>query len=153
MRLSRLRFSAIVLLAASSPGLASQPIGLVMQANFSFGSIVASGTAGTVTVTPASLRSSAGGVVLGSGVGVHAATFQASGALEMSFSIVLPSSVTLTSGGSTMTMNAFTSNPSGSGTIGIGGTTTVTVGATLNVGANQSTGSYTGSLPVTVAYS
>ena len=50
-----------------------------------------------------------------------------------------------------MTVNAFASTPSGTGTLTLG-TATVNVGATLNVAANQTAGSYTGTYPVTVNY-
>jgi spore coat protein U-like protein len=51
-----------------------------------------------------------------------------------------------------MTVNAFTSTPSGTGTFNSGGTATLNIGATLAVGANQTAGSYTGTFSVTVDY-
>jgi hypothetical protein len=59
-------------------------------------------------------------------------------------------SVTLTSGASTMTLRAFTSNPAPTAGALSGGTLTFSVGATLTVGANQTTGSYSGSVPMTI---
>jgi hypothetical protein len=56
-----------------------------------------------------------------------------------------------TTGGTTMTVDNFTSNPSGTGTLA-GGTQTLSVGARLNVGAGQVAGDYTGEFSVTVAY-
>jgi len=52
-----------------------------------------------------------------------------------------------------MTIDAFTSNPSGTGAL-TAGSQVLTVGATLNVGANQVTGAYTNAtgFDVTVNY-
>ena len=50
-----------------------------------------------------------------------------------------------------MTVNYFTSNPSGTGTL-TGGAETINVGATLNVGAAQVQAAYTGTYTVTVDY-
>jgi hypothetical protein len=62
----------------------------------------------------------------------------------------LPSTpTTVASGSNTMSVNAFTSNPDGTGTL-TGGTQTLKVGATLNVGASQAAGTYTSATPFTV---
>jgi len=50
-----------------------------------------------------------------------------------------------------MTVDTFTSTPSGTGTL-TGGAETLNVGATLQVGIGQATGSYTGTYSVTVNY-
>jgi len=60
--------------------------------------------------------------------------------------------VTINSGANTMTVGMFTSNPSGAGTLSAGGNQTLSVGATLNVGAGQATGTYSGIFSVTVTY-
>ena len=66
----------------------------------------------------------------------------------------MPASVTISSGANNMTVNAFTSTPSATGTLSALGAQTVTVGATLNVGASQASGVYTSatSFDVTVNY-
>jgi hypothetical protein len=53
-----------------------------------------------------------------------------------------------------MTINAFTSNPNGAGTLSAGGTQTINVGATLNVLGSQTAGTYTNAtgFPVIVNY-
>jgi hypothetical protein len=48
-----------------------------------------------------------------------------------------------------MTVNAFSSNPSGTGTL-TGGSEVLNVGATLNVGAAQPAGTYTNAAGFTV---
>jgi type 1 fimbria pilin len=50
-----------------------------------------------------------------------------------------------------MTVDTFTSNPSGTGTLS-GGAQTLNVGATLHVAGAQAAGNYTGTYNVTVAY-
>ncbi len=73
--------------------------------------------------------------------------------MNNTYSITLPSSATLTSGGNTMTVDTFTHDegalpklPSGTGS------ETFNVGATLNVGAVQAGGTYSGTFAVTVSY-
>lgn len=128
-------------------------ISLAKTADLAFGDAVAGGTAGTVVVTPAGARSATGGTTLGSSSGVSAASFTVTGDPSSTYSITLPGSTTLTFAViNTMTANTFTSNPSSTGTLSAGGSQTLTVGATLNVGASQAAGTYTGSFNVTVAY-
>ena len=129
------------------------PISITNSTALNFGDIVPSGVTGTVVVSAASARTNTGGATLGSGASVSAATFAVGGQAGATYAITLPTSVTITSGANNMTVNAFTSSPSSTGLIpGGGGTQTLTVGATLNVGANQATGTYAGSFNVTVAY-
>jgi hypothetical protein len=45
-----------------------------------------------------------------------------------------------------------TSSPSGTGNLGLLGTQTVTLGATLHVGPGQAAAAYSGTYPVTLAY-
>lgn len=120
-----------------------------------FGQIAPSGTAGTVTISTAGVRSSAGGVTLGNQVAVSAATFAVTGAPDNTYSITLPAdgTITLTSGGSpAMAVDGFVSDPATTGTLNGAGAETLRVGATLSVGVNQPTGTYTGLFDVTVAY-
>lgn len=128
------------------------PITLTKNADLGFGQIASGGTSGSVTVTPAGGRSATGGASLGSAAGVGAAQFTVTGDLLATYSITLPGSTTLSSGGNSMTLNAFASSPSGTGNLGLLGQQTLTVGATLQVGANQPSGTYSGTFSVTVAY-
>jgi hypothetical protein len=128
-------------------------IALTKTLDLNFASVVAGGTAGTVVVTPAGARSATGGTTLGAGVGTSAASFTVLGEPTATYSVTLPSSSTLTfATTNTMTADTFTSTPSGSGTFGVLGTQTLTVGSTLHVGAGQATGLYAGTFNVTVAY-
>lgn len=122
-----------------------------------FGSFVPDTTAATVVIAPqsASFRSRTGNIsLLDSGAGAPS-TVSVSGAPNMTFSVNLPTTPVTLSGpnASAMTMTNFTSNlGAAKGTVGGGGTASFLVGATLNVGASQTPGSYTGSFSVTVSY-
>jgi len=122
-----------------------------------FGNAAVTGTAGTVILAPAGTRTTSGGVTLPATAGtVAAAAFTVTGATGYTYAITLPSTnyvITRATGTETMNVNAFTSNPSGTGTL-TGGTSTLTVGATLNVSAAQVAGTYTNAtgFPVTVNY-
>lgn len=118
-----------------------------------FGKFVA-GSGGTVTVSPAGGRSASGGVVLVSSGPGAAAQFIVSGDANATYAISLPGpgEVSLASGSNNMAVNNFTSSPSLTGTLGAGGSQTLSVGATLSVGSNQAPGSYSGAFVVTVNY-
>jgi spore coat protein U-like protein len=145
---------APLLIWAALPAFAANKTGvLTPTANLSFGRFVAA-SGGTIILSPAAARSKTGGVVLLPGGTVSAASFSltetGTGKSLQWTTITLPSTVTLSSGGSTMTLGNFTSNPA---TTFAGLTQTVlTVGATLTVGANQAPGAYSGTIQVTVNY-
>ncbi|HEY3348630.1 MAG TPA: DUF4402 domain-containing protein [Thermoanaerobaculia bacterium] len=150
--LQAFRFAASALLLAGLASSAEGAISLTKNADLAFGDLTSGATAGTVRIAPNGNRTRTGGVtLLASPVG--AASFTVSTPTgSRNYTIVLPGSATLTSGGGfTMTVNAFTSTPSGSGKTN-GGTLqqTLTVGATLQVGANQRPGTYSGTFLVTV---
>lgn len=128
-------------------------IAIVNTQPLAFGKFVA-GSGGAVTVSPAGGRSASGGVVLvPSGPGA-AAQFVVSGDANLSYAISLPGNgvVSLVSGANSMAVNNFTSSPSPTGVLGAGGAQTLSVGATLSVGGNQASGSYSGTFDVTVNY-
>jgi len=134
------------------------PITIAKTVDMNFGNVAVSATlAGTAVLAPAGIRTTggAGGVTLPATVGtVTAATFTVSGQASYTYAVTLPSTATITSSGHTMTVNAFTSSPSATGLLSSGGSQTLTVGATLNVAAGQSAGTYTNAsgVPVTVNY-
>jgi hypothetical protein len=117
-----------------------------------FGNVAVSATAGTVIMTPGGVRTLTGGVTLPTTAGtVTAASFNVTGAPNYTYTITLPSTATTISYlTNNMTVNAFTSSPSTTGALSAGGTQTLTVGATLNVGASQVAGNYTSATPFTV---
>jgi hypothetical protein len=149
-------FSAAMFAQATTQATATAtiviPMTITKTVDLNFGSIVPN-TGGTVVITPAGARSATGTVVLFGGV-VSAASFNVTGSGTSTYAITLPTTDhTITSGGNTMTVNNFQSNPSGTGAL-VGGAQTLTVGATLNVGSGQAVGTYTNAagFDVTVNY-
>jgi hypothetical protein len=127
------------------------PIGISNTQEMNFGNVAVSATGGTVVLTPAGARSTTGGVTLPATTGtVTEAIFHVTGADGYSYAITLPSAaLTITSGGNTMTVDTFTSSPSGTGSLS-GGSEDLSVGATLNVAGGQPAGTYTSATPFTV---
>ena len=79
------------------------------------------------------------------------ASFDVTGDGNANYSITLPSSTTLSSGGNTMIVDTFNHDAGASPTL-VGGSDTFNVGATLHVGATQASGTYSGTFSVTVNY-
>jgi len=131
------------------------PIAIANAGNMNFGSIAVSATSGTVVLSNAGVRAATGGVTLPATTGtVSTANFTVTGLGSSTYSIQLPTTYTISDGSShNMTVNAFTSNPSGTGAL-TAGTQTINVGATLNVAASQVAGTYTNAtgFPVIVNY-
>ncbi len=147
---------AQVTATASSSATIITPIAINKITDLNFGNVAVHPTnPGTVLLSAASLRTAGGGVTLPVITGlVSAAKFTVTGLAGSVFSITLPGTITLTSGVNTMTVGAFTSTPTPTGTLAAGGTLDVFVGATLNVAAAQAAGTYTNAtgLAVTVNY-
>ena len=128
------------------------PIAISKTIDMNFGSIAVSPTiAGSVVLAPASTRTKTGGVTLPAVTGtVAAAAFTVTGLGTSTYAITLPSSIVLNGTPSgTMTVNAFVSNPSGTGAL-TAGSQTLQVGGTLIVGAAQAAGTYTNTTDMTV---
>ncbi len=144
---------------ASTSATIITPIAISKTVDMNFGNVAVSATlAGTTVLAPAGTRTTggAGGVTLPATTGtVTAASFNVTGQGNYSYIITLPGTVAITDG-STHNMNVtnFTSSPSGTGLLSSGGAQTLTVGATLNVAAAQTAGTYTNAtgVPVTVNY-
>jgi hypothetical protein len=130
-----------------------QPVTITWAQDLEFGTLAGDGTsAGTATINPVSgAKTVAGGVYDFGGIS-NAAVFDIRGTRNTAFTITLPPSITLTSGGNSMTLNGFTSSPSLVGVLDNSGKATVNVGATLQVGVNQAAGAYSGVFTVTVDY-
>ena len=141
---------------ATATGTIITPLAIAKSSDMNFGNVVAGATPGTVVLAPAGTRTITGGAFLPATVGtVSAASFNVTGANNFTYAITLPaSSITITSGANTMTIDTWTSNPTPTGLLNGSGAQTVTVGGTLNVAANQAAGTYTlaNGLTVIVAY-
>ncbi len=155
LSIASLTVNAQVSATATTSATIITPIAISKSVDMNFGNVAVSPTiAGTVQLTTANTRNAGGGVTLPATAGtVSAAKFTVTGLAGSTYSISLPASITLTSGGNNMVVNAFTSTPTPTGTL-TGGTQDLFVGATLNVGAAQPAGLYTNltGLVVTVNY-
>lgn len=126
--------------------------------DLNFGNIAVGSIGGTVTVAPDGSRTKTGGLTLPpTNLGtVSAAQFTVTGNNDYTYSITLPTSVTLThtNNSNTMTAGSFTSSTGGStGTLSSSGTQALNVGATLTVATGQLAGTYTNAqFDVTVNY-
>lgn len=133
---------------------AQQALAVTNTVPLAFGRFAA-GAGGSVIVSPGGVRTASGGVVLLSSGAGSAAQFTLSGEPNRTYAIGLPSAgtIVLTSGtGHSMPVQSFSSNPSGSGQLGPGGSQTIAIGATLGVAASQPVGSYSGSFQVFLNY-
>lgn len=144
--------------SATATAVIITPITITKTVDMHFGNVAVGATGGTVVLTPAGTRTPNGGVTLPATVGTPAAaSFNVTGQASYTYAISLPSTATtISSGANNMTVDTWVSNPSGTGTLAVGtpGTQTVTVGATLTVGAAQAAGTYVSATPfdVTVNY-
>lgn len=95
-----------------------------------------------------------GNVVLVASPASSAGRFKISGQPNVPVSVSLPSSISLTGNkGGTLTVNNFTGYPSSTQlTLDASGDANLNVGADLNVGASQLSGTYSGTYSVTVNY-
>jgi hypothetical protein len=140
---------------ASTTAILVTPISIAKTTDMHFGTVAASGTAGTVVLDYADGRTATGGVTLPAGSTLQkTAVFTVTGEGTSGFSISIPGApITLNSGGNSMTVSGFTDDLGASSSL-TAGSATIKVKATLNVGAGQASGTYTNAsgLFVTVNY-
>lgn len=165
--MTKFRASAIALVSVAGLGLAAasaedvsftasarilDALAVAKNTDLNFANIVPDATAaGTVVVSTGGVRTCNAPLTC-TGT-VSAADFDVTGTSGQSFTITLPSGTTqITNGSETMDISAWTSSlPSNTGTLN-GGSADFQIGATLNVGAAQAAGAYSGSFNVTVEY-
>ncbi len=135
------------------------PISIVKDIDMNFGNIAVTNNGGNVVLAAAGTRTATGGVTLPVVAGtVSAAAFTVSGQSAYTYDITLPTgNIVLSSGANSMNINTFTSSiglTAGALSTGSTGSQSFSVGATINVNANQVAGTYTTSTPfnVTVNY-
>jgi hypothetical protein len=161
-----IKFSAVLIvlfcsvLSAYSQGVVSPPanatatiiapIAIAKTTDMAFGNIAVGAGGGTIVLSTAGARSATGDASYQAAPAATAAVFTVTGIAAATYAITLPASTTITGPG-TMTVDSFTSNPNGTGTL-TGGTSNLLVGATLHVSGAQAAGAYTGTFTVTVAY-
>jgi len=147
------RWSALLSLV-SAPLVSAAPITISNTEPLAFGKFAA-GTGGSVLVSTSGARSATGGVVLLSSDPGASARFEVAGDANLTYAITLPAngSASLSNGGGqSMSLTDFASSPASTGLLSALGRQTVSVGARLNVGPNQQSGSYSGSFIVYVDY-
>lgn len=120
----------------------------IQTQQMNFGTISSAATAGTVTLSPAGVRTSTLQYYNTAAAGTFTITAAPSTALTVTYG-----NGTLTSGANNMTVSNFTSSSTpASNTTDGSGNLTLNVGADLAVGANQPSGSYAGTYTVTLSY-
>lgn len=126
-----------------------------------FGSLSVSGSLGTCVLSTTGVRSRTGGVALSSFLPAATnAAYTVSGANNATFTITLPSTITVTESGTstTMTIDNLNARVGGAGadattgTLSVAGVATFSVGGTLKVAVDQVAALYAGIFDVTVAY-
>ncbi|MBU5611999.1 DUF4402 domain-containing protein [Geomonas azotofigens] len=148
--------------AATAPTSASAtvvvPITIGTVTDLNFGKFVSGGTGGTVVVSTTGAQSVTGGVTSTATMATTATAgnFNISGENGSSYSVTVPSTVTLSGGGGpNMTMDTLVTTINGaaasSGTFGVAADV-LKIGATLTVGASQGAGLYSGTFNLVVDY-
>ena len=138
----------------SAQGKAQKPITISEDQALYFGTVGAVPAAtGTAVLDPQTGAKTVTGGAIDLG-GVHTlASFSVTGEKNVTFTIILPGTITITElGGSTTTITNFTSFPNTTGTFSAQGQATLVVGATLQVAAGQPSGTYADVFDVTVTY-
>jgi len=133
-----------------------QPISLTVSSSLSFGTVVRpSSGSGTVVIGNTGAVSTTGGAVVLASSTTSYPSYSVGGEGGQAITVTFPSTMTLTGpGGATLTVtlshSAFAANLSGA--LGSAGTATFTAGGSLPVASTTTTGAYTGTYNVTVAY-
>lgn len=153
--------------AGTTPGSAEitivRPLSFIIDDNLDFGAVIRGTTAGTVTVAPDGTRTRTGGVTLANGGGQKPASFAGQGAFNQRVDISIgASSIFLTGPGAPMRVRDFVIGSTPTAVLTTAplrftiaaptGIFAFPVGATLDVGANQAPGKYTGNWSITLNY-
>lgn len=150
--------------AAPAAGAATQPaagqvsilsqLSLLKTADLDFGKLVVTGS-GTAVIDPVAGSLATAGNVTKAGAAAHAAQFTGTGSKNSVVHIRVPTNpitVTRVGGTETMTVSNWTLDRAANLKVPANDIFNFAVGATLNVGASQAAGTYTGTFQVTVQY-
>jgi hypothetical protein len=168
-----LGLAAIGAAAIAMPAMAAQqqadaqlalvtPLSFILVEDLNFGKVIPANVAGTVTITPTGVRSATNGIVL-VGNTHQASQFAGSGTNNQRVDISLGNNtIQITGPGAPMTVRTFvigstptavlTTTPQRFRINSATGIFQFPIGATLDVGANQVAGTYTGTWSVTMQY-
>lgn len=148
--MKKLKILSFIFFVSATEVISSQVIGITKTIDMSFGNIAVI-SSGTVVLNPGGSRSGTGGVTLPAITGsVMAASFDVTGDANLTYAITLPFSCIISSGGNNMTVDTFTSTPSATGILSGTGTQQLKIGATLNIGGAQTSGTYISGTPFTI---
>lgn len=127
-----------------------KPLTISEGAVVNFGTVIPTvfTTAAVVTLPTGGTATSGDAAITGSSAG----SYNIAGEDGATYAITGLAATDLTGAGGADMPITFTSSPSSTGTLSGSGTETLLVGAVLNVGASQGSGTYTGTYAVTVNY-
>jgi hypothetical protein len=139
-----------------------RPLSFVIDDNLDFGSLFPGTVAGTVTIAPTGVRTATNGIVL-VGTGHKPASFAGMGAFNQRVDVSLgTNSIFITGPGTRMRVRTFvigstptavlTTAPTRFRIASASGVFGFPLGATLEVGARQAPGTYTGTWSITLNY-
>lgn len=143
---------------ATSSATLLRPVALSSSTNLAFGRIVlpSSGTGAVSIGTAADSVTASGGAVALSGGSPSRATFSISGEGGQAVTVTVPATVTMSGPSSSTLVVTLASSVSGStnlsGALGAAGSATFYVGGSFAPTATTTTGAYSGTFTVTVAY-
>jgi len=129
------------------------PVTVSVRRTLDFGSAASDiSLPGTVVLNPVTGAKTVTGGAVDFGGHEQVAEFKIEGQRYANVFVVLPSSITLNTGGGTMTIDNFTMNASNPINLGHHGRATIKVGATLHLNAGQQAGGYNGNLTISADY-
>ncbi|MEP7348678.1 MAG: DUF4402 domain-containing protein [Sphingorhabdus sp.] len=139
-----------------------RPLSFVIDDNLDFGSVIPSNVAGVVTMAPTGARTATNGIVIVGG-GHSPATFAGQGTYNQRVDVSLgANSIFINGPGAPMRVRTFvigstptavlTTAPTRFRIAALNGIFNFPIGATLEVGANQTPGKYTGNWTITLNY-
>ena len=127
------------------------PLSISETNGINFGDVSVGTTGGTVVLDTTGGRTVTGDAEAVSGGTVLSGAYSVTGEGTKAYSITFPLTATISSGGNDMTVNGFNHDAGATPALS-GGADTFNVGATLNIGASQAPGNYTGTYTLTVDY-
>lgn len=139
------------------------PLTLTEVTSLHFGTMsVLTSTAGTCVLATSGTRTSTGGVNLSTGTPTSStATYTVAGLASATYAITFPTTITVANGSNSMTISTVTLKTTSGSDVTTGSTTStlsasgadgIAIGGILDVPAGQTTGLYSGTFTLTVAY-